>query len=656
MIIFSRISALGNHFRSTQKTALLHSVAPNIDPSISLLKLLELSIETRSLKLCLQSHAIAQRLGLTQHPLIAQKLIFSFCQFKRPFEAQLVFDSLLVKNAHICNTLLSGYGKNQFFFESLELFREMCYGSILPLADDFTFSVMFKILGDFGEVFHGRMVQGRGVKNGLVLDTVVGNSLMSMYGRCGCFDDSLKVFDEMPLRNVSSWNALISGYVKVKVNVESGNSSFYRDRLWDFVNEMQNEGFKFDAYTVSTLLSLCDGDSKSDDCSNKCDHGRELHSYVVKHGLDLSFGLDGDVHLGCCLIDMYSKNSKVHVGRRVFDRLKHRNVFAWTAMINGYVNNGEFDEALFLFREMQWMDRVGPNKVSLVAILPACSSVAGLIGGKQIHGFAIRMELNHELSLCNALIDTYSKCGSLNYATRVFEYECIYKDAISWSSIISGYGLHGQGHHAVILFDKMCLDGINPETTVVVGVLSACCRSGLINDGIRIYESAVTNYGIKPTMEMCSCMVDMFGRSGQLNRALGFIENMPIKPGPSIWGALFCAAAQHGNSEMQDLAYKSLIRLEPDNSSNYIALSNLYAASKKWEVVAEVRKVMRDRGLRKLPGCSWISLNSATHSFFVADKSHPDSDLIYVMLDELVSVMKLTYYNPDFVYMMEVLE
>ncbi|KAK6130527.1 hypothetical protein DH2020_035736 [Rehmannia glutinosa] len=652
MITLSKISAVRNHFRATQKASLFHAFAAEADPLISLLRLLELSIETHSLKLNLQAHARAQRLGLTQHSLIAQKLIFSCCQFKRPIDAQLVFDSLSVKNAHICNTLLSGYGKSQLFIESWELFREMSNGSVLPLADDFTFSIMFKIVGDFGEVFHGRMVQGRSVKNGLVSDTVVGNSLMSMYDRCGCFDDCLKVFDEMPLRNVSSWNALISGYVKV--NVENGNNSFYKYRLWDLVKGMQNDGLKFDAFTVSTLLPLCGGDAGVDNCIDKCGHGRELHSYIFKNGLDLNSSLDSGVHLGCCLIDMYSKNGKVDVGRKIFDRLKRKNVFTWTAMINGYVHCGEFDEALFLFREMQRRDGVGPNKVSLVAILPACSSFAGLLGGKQIHGFAVRRELNHELSLCNSLIDTYSKCGSLNYATQVFEHECIHKDAISWSSIVSGYGLHGQGQRAVNVFDKMLQSGIKPDTSVIVGVLSACCKSGLINDGMRIYDTIVSNYEIKPTVEMCSCMVDMFGRLGELNRAHDFIKSMPFEPGPSIWGALLCASAMHGNTEMQDVAYKSLIEIEPENSSNYIALSNLYAASKRWDVVAQVRKGMRERGLKKVPGCSWISINSATHSFFVGDKSHPCSDLIYVMLDELVSAMKLTCYNPDFVYLMEV--
>lgn len=646
MITFSRIPALKNHLRTAWSTSLFHYAATEIDPSISIVELLELSVD---LKHTHQSHARAHRLGLAQHPLIAQKLIFSLCQLRRPSDAQLVFDSLLVKNAHICNTLLSGYGKNQLFLESFEIFKDMCDGSALPMADEFTFSVMFKILGDFGKVSYGKMVHGRSVKNGLGLDTVVANSLMSMYERCGCFGDALKVFDEMPLRKASSWNALISCYAKA--NVECENNSLCSFRLGDIVRGMQNEGLKCDAFTVSSLLSLC---AVSGDFRDKFGHGRELHCHIIRNGLDLSFGKDSDVHLGCCLIDMYSKNTKVDVARRVFDRLNCKNVFSWTAMINGYVLSREFDEALFLFREMQQRDNIAPNKVSLITILPACTSIAGLMGGKQIHGFSIRKELNYDSSLCNALIDTYSKCGSLSYATQVFEYEGVNKDAISWSSIICGHGLHGQGQHAVILFDKMLQNGIKPDATVVVGVLSACCRSGLINDGMRIYEAVVHDYKIEPTVEMCACMVDMFGRVGELDKALDFIKNMGIAPGGSIWGALLSASVIHGNSEMQELAYKCLIELEPGNSSNYVSFSNLCAASRRWDEVAEVRKDMRKRGLRKSPGCSWINISSVTHSFYVADVSHKCSDLIYAMVDELVLAMKLPSYSPDFVYLMEV--
>lgn len=197
----------------------------------------------------------------------------------------------------------------------------------------------------------------------------------------------------------------------------------------------------------------------------------------------------------------------------------------------------------------------------------------------------------------------------------------------------------------------MLQKGNKPDTITVVGVLSACGRSGLVDEGLRIYNSAISEYGIKPTVEICSCLVDMLGRSGKLGLALDFIKTMPMEPGPSVWGALVSASIQHGNLEMQDLAYKFLIRLEPENPSNYVSLSNLHAFSRRWHDVAKVRKIMKERGLRKTPGCSWISINNSTHCFYAADKAHPCSNSIYEMLDGLILLMKGTVHPPDFQFM-----
>ncbi|KAK3023374.1 hypothetical protein RJ639_044230 [Escallonia herrerae] len=418
--------------------------------------------------------------------------------------------------------------------------------------------------------------------------------------------DSLAVFNSVRVKNVFLYNTLING-----------------------------EGLKPDAFTVSSLLPFCGSN-----------YGRELHCYILKNELEV--GVGSDVHLGCCMIDMYSKGDKVDVGRRVFDQMKRKNVYAWTAMINGYAQNGDSDEAMFLFREMQGRDGIEPNKVSLLSVLPACSSFAGLMGGKQVHGFACRKEFICEVSLCNAFIDMYSKCGSLIYSRRVFESNCFCRDAISWSSMISGYGLHGMGQEAIVLFDQMLRLGIKLDAITIVGVLSACSRSGLVKEGLIIYNTVVTDLGIKPTLEICACMVDMLSRSGRLDEALDFITNMPVKPGPSVWGALVSAAILHGDSEMKDLAYRSLIEIEPENPSNYVSLSNLYASSRRWDGVSEVRTMMKERGLKKLPGCSWISIDSETQSFYISDKAHHSSDMIYQMLDELIIAMKQAEFSPDF--------
>uniref|UniRef100_A0A7N0U723 Pentatricopeptide repeat-containing protein n=1 Tax=Kalanchoe fedtschenkoi TaxID=63787 RepID=A0A7N0U723_KALFE len=343
---------------------------------------------------------------------------------------------------------------------------------------------------------------------------------------------------------------------------------------------------------------------------------------------------------------MYSRCGKVWVARQVFDRMESRNVFAWTAMINGYVSNGHLDEAVILFREMQIRDGIPPNNVSLVSILPACSSLAALIGGKQIHGYSIRRMLNSATSFANALIDMYFRCGSICYAQRVFENENFLKDSISWSSVISGFGMHGRGRDAVCTFNKMLGYGIRPDMITLIGVLSACSRSGLVKEGIDVYDTAINEYGMKPSLEACACMVDMLGRAGQLKDALDFVQQMPIKPGPSVWGALINACIAYGDSEMLELAYGVLIHLEPENPSNYVSLSNVCALSRKWDVVAKVRTMMKVKGLRKTPGLSWIDVNNQTHHFYVADKQHYCSELIYELLDHLSSMMKRV--NIDF--------
>lgn len=511
--------------------------------------------------------------------------------------------------------MISAYAKNGIFDEPFSLFNQMLRSNV-ELPDNYTFATLSKICGEIGNLKLGKTAHSQTIRTGFCSDTVVMNSIMTMYCKCGNLGDVRSVFDEMPCRRVSSWNVLISQHAV------SGGFCF-SDEVLRLVKQMQIEGVRPDAFTVVSLLPLCS--SKT----GNWNYGREIHAFITRNGLHLYFDSGSDLHLGSCLIDMYSKSKNVVVARRVFDQMKSKNIVVWSAMIAGYAQNGVPEEAIMLFRTMQARDGMIPNGVSIVCILPACITLAGLMEGKQIHGFAIRLELNYDASVSNALIDMYCKCGSLKYARCIFDNDSFCKDAVSWSSMIAGYGIHGKGEEAVLLFNEMLQTGIKLDPITCVGVLSACSRVGLLNEGFKIYKLLTEEFGIPPTVEICSCMVNMLGRAGQLNQALDFIKLMPVKPGPSVWGALFSASAIHGNTEMQDLAHECLLRLEPEAPSNYVSLSNTYAFSGKWDSVSEVRTWMKERGLRKLPGCSWISVNSEIHSFYVADKSHPYSDMIY---------------------------
>jgi len=605
--------------------------ATPVSSAENLLDLLRLSLTHKSLKLTQQCHARILSLGFTQNPFLATKLISAYAIFGVPALSRLVFDSLHFKSVYLWNSLINGFVKNRAYNEAFGWFYQMCCRGVL--LDDYTLATMSKVCHEIGDLNAGKLIHGKSLKTGFVLDVIVANSLMSMYSKCGGFGECLKLFDEMPERNVGSWNVILSGYA------DSGDRNFDKE-VSGFVKDMQIEGLKPDAFTVSSLLTLCNGHM------GKRDRGRELHGFIVR--IELAVGSGTEVHLGCCLIDMYSRSNRVDVGRRVFDRMECRNVYAWTAMINGHVQNGALEEGLVLFHEMQVRDGVEPNKVSLVSVLPACSAVAGLTGVKQIHGYAIRKQFNNDVSLCNALIDMYSKCGSLDHAKQVFEFGSFRRDPISWSSMISGYGLHGKGEEAVFVYNKMLQLGNKPDMITIVGVLSACSRAGLVDEGLCIYKSAINKYRIKPTVEICACVVDMLGRSGQLGQALDYIKTMPMEPSPSVWGAVVSASIIHGNSEMQDLAYRFLVQLEPENPSNYVSLSNLHASSRRWDVVSEVRTMMKDRCLTKTPGCSWISINNTTHFFYAADKLHPCSKSIYELLGGLILLMKGPAVSHDF--------
>ncbi|KAM0065027.1 putative tetratricopeptide-like helical domain superfamily [Helianthus debilis subsp. tardiflorus] len=556
--------------------------------------LLQLLTKTQSLKLTKQTH----------------------------IQSPTLFNSIELKDTYSYNTLINTYAKHNLYHQCFTLFNSMCHSIHSP--DEFTFSILANISGDTGHFFAGKWVHGKCVKRGFVADVVLANSLMLMYGKCDRTEDARKLFEEMPQRSIASWNIMLGMYV-------NGECSFSDSDVWEFVKRMLLEGQKINEFTLSNLLPLCGKRM------GRFDHGRELHWYIVRK---MNLDVDSGVHLNCCLIDMYSRRSKVSLARFVFDQMRFRNIFVWTAMMNGYLRNGDPEETVRLFREMRRASEVEPNEVLVLTLLPACNLTAGLLGVQQTHGLSVKKGFINHTSLCNSLIDMYSKNGLLTSARKVFDHDCHSKDTISWSCMISACGLHGNGHEAVTLYDKMVTSGIKPDAISVVGVLSACSKSGLVEKGLDVYNKAITVFGLDPTVEMCSCVVDLLGRSGRLDEALTFIKSMHLEPGPSVWGALLSGCVDPAHYETKVLGYKSLIEIEPENASNYVSLSNVYATSRRWDYVADIRRVMKERNLSKVPGCSWITVNRKTHSFLVADKAHPACDKIYEILSELVLVMK----------------
>lgn len=225
--------------------------------------------------------------------------------------------------------------------------------------------------------------------------------------------------------------------------------------------------------------------------------------------------------------------------------------------------------------------------------------------------------------------------------------EVLQIDVILWNAMIVGYSKHGLGMEALQLFEQMHKLGMTPDDVTFVGVLSACSHAGLINEGRYYFDSMSRDHCIAPKVQHYACMVDLLGRAGCLNEAYDLIKKIPFDPDAAVWGALLAGCRVHANMGLGKVAAEHLYELEPHHSGHYVVLSNMYAASGRWDDVEKVRKKMKDRGVAKEPGLSWIEINHKVHTFLAGDRSHPQTKDIYTVLGILAKHMKYAGYVPN---------
>ncbi|KAM0933384.1 putative tetratricopeptide-like helical domain superfamily [Dioscorea sansibarensis] len=295
--------------------------------------------------------------------------------------------------------------------------------------------------------------------------------------------------------------------------------------------------------------------------------------------------------------------------------MDNRDVFSWTAMISGNVDQKCFKEALVLFQAML-CSNVEPNEVTLVCVLSACSQLGPLDDGKQINYYIDRKDR----SLENALLDMYAKCGYMEAAMDIF-HAMPQKDIFSWNAMLGGVAAHGHGKEAIDLFNEMEKNGVvKPDHVTLIAVLSACSHSGMILKGLSNFNSMTSSYGIVPDMEHYGCMADLLGRAGRIKEAIHFIKQMPVSPNSEIWGSLLSACRVHHNIEIGEVIIQQIIKFAPSDEGALILISNLYAEAGRWDDVKRVRAQMGDKGIEKSPGCSSIELHGVVHEFFASDK------------------------------------
>lgn len=343
------------------------------------------------------------------------------------------------------------------------------------------------------------------------------------------------------------------------------------------------------------------------------------------------------------LLEMYVKCGAVDDARQEFERMDRRDVVAWSAMIAGYAQNGRPSEALELFESMK-SKQIKPNDVALVSVLSACSQLGSLEAGERIGNYVESQGFVFNVYVASALLDMYSKCGNISKARQIFN-QMPQKDVVSWNSMIVGLAANGFAKEAINLFEKMKEIRVKPNDITFVGILTACTHAGLLELGIRIFRSMESDHEITPTIEHYACVVDLFCRSGKLKDAHEFIRKMEVEPNVVIWGTLLSASRIHSNLELAEFSVKKLLELEPENSGNYILLSNIYASAGRWEESLTVRNLMKTNRVQKTSAYSWIEMDNKVHKFLVGDTSHPGSNDVYHIVDGLAMQLTWAGYN-----------
>ncbi|XAR65781.1 hypothetical protein NMG60_11011721 [Bertholletia excelsa] len=537
-------------------------------------------------------------------------------------KAFLIFDQIVLKNSFLWNIMIRGYASsNGCPMKALLLYWEMMNFGKRP--DKFTYPFVLKACGDLGLVEIGRRIHCKVIVSGFDLDIYVGNFLIAMYSKFEEVDMMKKVFDRMLERDLTSWNTMISGYVK------NGNP---REALAIY-QMMRKAGFVVDSTTLLCLLSAA-----TDLAALQL--GKSIHAYIVRK----NFGCCNSFLVNC-MIEMYCNCNYLDAARPLFNQIKQKDTVSWNSLISGYLKNVDAFESLRLFGQMV-LDGVKPDQVTLVAVLGACAQITALQFCKSVHLCIIKQGFSANLMVGTALVDTYSKCGSLACSQQVFD-EIPDKNLISWSALIAGYGAHGKGRKAFSVFNDMIVNGISPDAGVFVAVLTACSHAGLVEEGKQIFYSMKDKYNLQPGLAHHSCLVGLLGRAGHLDEAYEFIKAMEIDPTSDIWTALLFACRLHQNVDLAEIAAKEVVEMNPKGVSSYVCLSNIYAAEKRWDDVERVRALARQKGLKKPPGFSFVELDKVVHRFFVGDKSHEQKDAIYAMLGELRQQLKKAGYKPD---------
>ncbi|KAL6592715.1 hypothetical protein ACP70R_049390 [Stipagrostis hirtigluma subsp. patula] len=538
-----------------------------------------------------QMHACAVKFGVDEDESVAGVLVDLYAKCGRvdlSWRAFALAPQRSVVSWTSMMACLVSHGCSGYHEAAIGLFKRMLALKVWPT--NATFSCILKLF-DMPELLPaGLQVHGCLVKMGTEIDPALGSALMTMYGRCGGVDEVARLASRIT-HDVFSRTSLLAAYARNGYNMEA--VMVFR--------EMVMENLAMDQSVITSLLQICSS-------LGQLRMAKEVHCYALRTFFKL------DTLLLNATITAYSRCGDITSAENVFNLLQNKDIISWTALLSCYAQNGLSQEALMLFMEMLQRGLESPV-FCITSVLRACSTTTDLTAGLQIHSRSVKLGIDNDNSVENALVTLYAKCGCVRVALKIFN-SMRNRGIISWNALITSFSQHGNEVAAVQLFDLMQEEGVCPDDYTFVGLLTSCSRMGLVAEGCKYFKQMTAKFNLVPKMEHYTCMVDLFGRAGRFFDAMDFIDSMPCQPDRLVWEALLASCRVHGNVQLGRLAAKKILEIRPEDPSPYIILSSIHASVDMWDEKAWDRTVFDTQRARKDTGSSWSNAHEISVSTY----------------------------------------
>ncbi|XP_047306938.1 pentatricopeptide repeat-containing protein At4g04370 [Impatiens glandulifera] len=553
-------------------------------------------------------HGAIIRLGFCTDLSLLNSLLYVYGKCYRVEDARCLFDSMCIRDVISWNSMINVYSIVGDVKETLHLANMMRMEDVEPNRQ--TFNSLVSANAKQGNFKIGRLLHARVLTDGFELDMHIKTSLVVMYLKCKNHDDAFRIFDQIKDKDNILWTALISGLVQDE----------FPDKAIEVFRKMVLSRTMPSTATIASILAACAQ-------LGSFNLGVSIHAYVLRKNMII------DLPAQNSLITMYAKCGRPIQSCAVFDLMLERDLISWNSVVAGQAQNNNLSKSLLLFSQMR-RTKHRPDSITIISLLQVCAVNGALQQGRWIHNHVIRNFLRPCFLIDTALVDMYSKCGNINAAKKCFDL-ILQHDLVSWSVIIDAYGSHGQGQTALEMYHKFLLAGFVPNHVIFLSVLSSCCHNGLLKEGISLFYSMQSEFGVEPELEHLACVVDLFCRAGRVRNAYEFYKKMFSEQVGGVLGILVDACRAQNDLELGDIVAREILEMKPeDGAGNYLQLAHRSASMERWDGVSKAWVQMRSLGLKKIPGWSFIELHGSIWTFFNHHSSHPQ-------YEDIVSILKI---------------